>query len=129
MFYGPRGNGKVLAYQAIEQISEEFFCLFFTFQQGFFFKTRNTSNEGFGLFWRKIKKKQTICKFAYYSNSNDFDISNKELLFENKKVIFIDLLYYSKDEFIIDDVLNVLRRIKHTKDKSSLHSFVARGPF
>ena len=37
MFYGPRGNGKSSCIsRAIEQISEEFFCLFITFQQGLF---------------------------------------------------------------------------------------------
>jgi predicted AAA+ superfamily ATPase len=35
MFYGSRGNGKSSCIsRAIEQISNEFFCLFLTFQQG-----------------------------------------------------------------------------------------------
>jgi hypothetical protein len=40
-----------------------------------------------------------------------------------------DLLYYAKDESVVDDVLNVLRGIKQTKETSSLHSFVGIGPF
>jgi hypothetical protein len=44
MFYGPRGNGKSSCIsRAIEQLSEEFFCLFITFQQGFnLFEIRNS---------------------------------------------------------------------------------------
>jgi len=92
-------------------------------------------------FWKsfnnQLKRYNPELNFKSISNSDDFvellKLSHKEKLFQNKKVvIFIDefdLLYYSKDEFIIDDVLNVLRGIKHTKDKSSLHSFVAIGPF
>jgi hypothetical protein len=92
-------------------------------------------------FWRtfgnQIERRNRFVQVPEISSADDFDkfldLSNKDKIFGNKKVlIFVDefdLLYHSENKAVIDSFLNVLRGIKQTKTTSSLHSFVGIGPF
>jgi hypothetical protein len=92
-------------------------------------------------FWKtfgnQIERRNRFVQVPEISSADDFDkfldLSNKDKIFGNKKVlIFVDefdLLYQSGNQKVIDNLLNVLRAIKQTKSTSSLHSFVGVGPF
>lgn len=112
----------------------DYCCLFVTFQQGISFESKK---EFWTSFRDQLARNHIDINIPFISSSNDFanflKVENMKQLFKNKKVlIFIDefdLLYYSKDESIIDDVLNIFRGINQTKNTSSLHSLIAIGPF
>ena len=135
IFLGPRGNGKSSNINRVRsQLQDQYCCLFATFQQGVSFTSIDAFWSNFG---DQLQRRNLHVQVPRITSANDFDkflhISNKDKIFGNKRVVIFvdefDLLYYAKDESVIDDVLNVLRGIKQTKETSSLHSFVGIGPF
>ena len=81
----------------------------FFFQQGVFFTSVDSFWKTFG---EQLEHRNPFVRIPKISSANDFDkfldASNKEKIFGNKKVlIFVDefdLLYYSKDESVINGV-------------------------
>jgi hypothetical protein len=135
IFSGPRGNGKSTNINRVrKQLQDQYCCLFTTFQQGMSFESKKEFWTSFGEQIQRRNPHVDVPRIEYAKDFDKFlDGSNKEKLFGNKQVVMFvdefDLLYYAKDESVIDDVLNVLRGIKQTKETSSLHSFVGIGPF
>ena len=104
---GPRGNGKSSNInRVLNQLHSEY-CFLFSTMCSF------TSVDSFWkTFGEQLERRNPFVRIPKISSANDFDkfldASNKEKIFGNKKVlIFVDefdLLYYSKDESVINGV-------------------------